>query len=314
MRKQAFEIKSESIRRAFEALKQKSPAGVKRNIALSWSNWGFGMEPLAVSAARLARHGVRFIELHGNRYGADMGYRTRETRKILSDHRIRVAGVCGMFSRECELAANRPHVQQRAIEYIRRQVDLTRELGGTYLLVVPGAVGRPAPLDAYEFDRSAETLRGVADLFVKSRIRGAVEPIRSAEVSFCHTIADAVRFIDAVDHPGIQHINGDVYHMWTEEAHIGEALVAAGSRLVNLHMADSNRCALGEGQMDLDTILRALYLIGYNTPGHYCTPEPLGPGGDPYPAMYGKPDPKKLDRLVEVTVRTFREREALIKG
>jgi hypothetical protein len=30
--------------------------------------------------------------------------------------------------------------------------------------------------------------------------------------------------------------------------------------------------------------------------------------------MYGKPDAKKLDRLVERTVRTFREREAAIKA
>ena len=37
-------------------------------------------------------------------------------------------------------------------------------------------------------------------------------------------------------------------------------------------------------------------------------------GGDPYPAMYGKPDPKLLDKLVEKSVRTFRERESQIKG
>jgi hypothetical protein len=30
--------------------------------------------------------------------------------------------------------------------------------------------------------------------------------------------------------------------------------------------------------------------------------------------MYGKPDPRKLDLLVENTVRTLREREAAIKG
>ena len=30
--------------------------------------------------------------------------------------------------------------------------------------------------------------------------------------------------IKAVNHPGVKHINGDVYHMQTEEPHIGEAL------------------------------------------------------------------------------------------
>ena len=79
--------------------------------------------------------------------------------------------------------------------------------------------------------------------------------------------------------------------------------------MTNLHIADSNRCALGEGSLDLDTLIRALYVIGYNRKGCFVTPEPLGPGGDPYPAMYGKPDKEALDRLVAGTVSYFRERE-----
>jgi hypothetical protein len=53
----------------------------------------------------------------------------------------------------------------------------------------------------------------------------------------------------------------------------------------------------------------ALYLIGFNDDGRYVTPEPLGPGGDPYPAMNGRPSPASLDRLVTTTVTYFRERE-----
>ncbi|MHB8062766.1 MAG: hypothetical protein ACYDG2_09070 [Ruminiclostridium sp.] len=79
-------------------------------------------------------------------------------------------------------------------------------------------------------------------------------------------------------------------------------------------MADSNRCALGDGAMDLDTIIMALYLIGYNTEGRYVTPEPLGPGGAPYSAMYGKPDKASLDSLVMQSAKYFREREELLLG
>ena len=98
-------------------------------------------------------------------------------------------------------------------------------------------------------------------------------------------------------------------HMQAEETHIGEALLDAGEMLINLHMADSNRCALGDGALDLDTIIMALYLIGYNMLGRYVTPEPLGPGGDPYPAMYGKPNTAALNQLVLSTASYFRERE-----
>ena len=98
--------------------------------------------------------------------------------------------------------------------------------------------------------------------------------------------------------------------MQSEESHIGEAVLTAGAQLTNLHLADSNRCALGEGALDVDTLIMALYLVGYNQEGRFVTPEPLGPGGDPYPAMYGKPDPAKLDQLVNQTAGYFRQREA----
>jgi sugar phosphate isomerase/epimerase len=222
---------------------------------------------------------------------------------------MRVAGICGMFSADNDLSSNRAINRQAAIDYIHRELDFARAVGASYMLVVPGAVGRPNSYDSTEFERSVETLRSVADDFKSNGVKAAIEPIRSAEVSFIHSFADAKRYIAAVNHPGVQHINGDVYHMQTEETHIGEALLNAGEMLVNLHMADSNRGALGDGALDLDTIIMALYLIGYNQPGRYVTPEPLGPGSDPYPAMYGKPDPVALDQLVLSTASYFRERE-----
>ena len=144
-------------------------------------------------------------------------------------------------------------------------------------------------------------------------VRAAIEPIRSAEVSLVHTIADAGRYLAAVGHAAIQHINADVYHMQSEETYVPQALLDAGDRLINLHLADSNRCALGNGSLDVDAILMTLYLIDYTEGLRFATPEPLGPGGDPYPAMFGKPDPALLDKLVADTVSYWRERESQIK-
>jgi D-psicose/D-tagatose/L-ribulose 3-epimerase len=311
---QVFQKRNETVRQAFEALKREDPQMLEPRLNLSWSNWGFGLEPLAVSAARLEKHGMEFIELHGNHYGPDMGYKPKETLAILGDHGLKVGGVCGMFSADNDLSSNRAIQRQAAIDYIRRELDFAQAVGGGYLLVVPGAVGRPTAYDASEFHRSIETLRMMGDAFVQSGIKAAIEPIRAAEVSFCHTMADAEAYIQAVDHPGVQHINGDLYHMQSGEAHISEAILSASERLTNLHLADSNRCALGEGALDVDTMIMALYCIGYNRPGCYVTPEPLGPGGDPYPAMNGTPDPAILDHLVGQTARYFREREAVVRA
>lgn len=311
---QNYEKKNAEIREAYLKAKKGDPAKFEDRLNLSWSNWGFGMESLANSAKRLEKAGIAYIELHGNHYGPDLGYKPNDVMQILHDHNLRVGGICGMFSADNDLSGNTGRARQAAIDYIRRELDFAQAVGAGYMLVVPGAVGRPDKYDDMELDRSVESLRIVADDFEAANVKAAIEPIRSAEVSFCHTFADAQRYIAAVNHPGVQHINGDVYHMLVEESHIAYTVWQAGQQLINLHMADTNRCALGEGMLDLDTLIMALYLINYNRPGCYCTPEPLGPGGDPYPAMYGKPDTAKLDALVMTSAKTFFEREDAVRA
>lgn len=309
--KQNYEIRTERIREKFIEYKKANPDRLKRRLKFSWSNWGFGLEEFSVSCERLNRAGISYIELHGNHYGADLGYRPAEVLKIMSDWGIKAGGVCGMFSADNDLSSNRHIQRQAAIDYIKREAEFTAEVGGKYMLVCPAAVGRAKKYDDSEIDRSIDSLSRAADVFVNFGIRAAVEPIRSAETSIVHSIADAKAYIERLNHPGVQHINGDVYHMLVEESHIGEAILDAGKRLTNLHMADTNRCALGDGSLDIDTIIMALYLLDYNNdPSCFVTPEPLGPGGDPYPAQNAKTDPKILDKLVFDSVNYFRAREA----
>lgn len=311
---QNYQKKDEAIRLAFEQLKKEHPERLKQRLNFSWSNWGFGLEDFDTSCARLEKAGIRYIELHGNHYGPDLGYRPSQVLKVMGDHGIACAGVCGMFSADNDLSSNRHIQRQAAIDYIRREAAFTAEVGGKYMLVCPAAVGRPGKYDDSEIDRSIDSLSRVADVFVETGVRAAIEPIRAAETSIVHTFAEAKAYIAALSHPGVQHINGDVYHMLVGESHIGQALWDAGDMLTNLHMADTNRCALGDGALDIDTIIRALYLIGYNNDKCFVTPEPLGPGGDPYPAQNAKTDPAILDKLVFDSVNYFRQREEAVLG
>jgi len=313
MNLQNFEKKKQVLVERFKNLLKRNPSLKKQEIKLSWSNWGFGMESLEQTARRLHKYGIKWIELHGNRYGKDLGYKAKEVLQILEKYDIKVAGICGMFGPENDLSSNSGIVRQNAIDYIRRQLDLCHEVKGTYLLVVPGAVGRPQPYDNSEFERSVATLQIVADDFIKARVRAAIEPIRSAEVSLVHTFEEAKQYIKAVNHPGVRNINGDVYHMQVEEKNIAETILNSGDMMINLHLADSNRCALGDGSMDIDAIIMALYCIGYSQGNRFATPEPLGPGGDPYPAMHGRPDPVFLDKLVSSSASYWRAREKAVK-
>jgi len=53
-------------------------------------------------------------------------------------------------------------------------------------------------------------------------------------------------------------------------------------------------------------------VVGFNNDKCFCSAEPLGPGGDPYPQMFGNPSPELLDRMVEQTARYFYEREEIL--
>lgn len=304
------EIHSKIQDRFLEMKKEKGNFLPRLN--LSWSNWGFGLEPLESSLKRLAANGLQFIELHGNHYGNDLGYDAAEVKRLLDRYGMEVSGICGMFSVENDLSSNSPLARQAALDYVRRELAFAKEVGGHYLLVVPGAVGRSKAYDEGEFYRSSQMLRTLGNDFAEAGICAAIEPIRRDEVSLVHTVSDAKDYIAAVGHPAIGHINGDVFHMQAEEANIAEAILEADEQLVNLHMADSNRRALGNGGLDVDAIIMALYMIGYNRPGCFVSPEPLGPGSDPYQAMNRIPDTAALDELVRQTVSYFREREEVL--
>lgn len=313
---------------------EEAAAVVRRIFAMSMDGYG----PSQI-ARRLSAEIVEIPSIHLARYGEGVNknkavkdpyawgssvivsilkkreYNAEEVSRIMADHGISCGGVCGMFSADNDLSSNRHIQRQAAIDYIRREAAFTAEVGGKYMLVCPAAVGRPGKYDDSETDRSIDALSRIADVFVEHGIRAAIEPIRAAETSIVHTFAEARDYIRRLNHPGVQHINGDVYHMLVGESHIGQAIRDAGSMLTNLHMADTNRCALGDGSLDIDTIIMALYLIGYNQcPSCFVTPEPLGPGGDPYPAQNAKTDSAILDKLVFDSVNYFRAREEELLG
>lgn len=68
------------------------------------------------------------------------------------------------------------------------------------------------------------------------------------------------------------------------------------------------------GSLDLDTLIRARYPLGCKYAGRFVTPEPLASGGNSYPAMNGKPDSVRLDRLVSQTARYFREQDDAVRA
>jgi D-psicose/D-tagatose/L-ribulose 3-epimerase len=310
MKLQNFEQKNNRIREEFEKFIGENKVG--DHLKLSWSNWGFGLEPIEESLKRLSKYNIKYIEIHGNRYGSDLGYNAKKLNKLLKNFGIKVSGVCGMVWEESELSSPNPFIRQRCIDYFKRNVELCKDIGGEYILFSPAAIGRPEKYDDFEFERVVETLKILGDVFLEAGVKAALEPVRADEVSLCNKFEDAVKIIDAVNHKGVRHIAGDVYHMFHHETHIGETLLNYGDYLINLHLADTNRKALGSGMLDLDIIIMSLYLIGYNTKRAFVSAEPLGPSSNPYYQRYGITKPEILNKLVSDTASYFYEREKIL--
>lgn len=310
---QPFEVYNREIKDAFLSARRQDPNHFLRKIDLAWSVWMFGTEGLAASAKRLSANGIRYVEMKGDHQTRDLGTAAVYAREVLAGNGLQASGTCGMFGSENDLSSNSAYVRQHAIDYVRSEVEFLAELGGSYLIVVPSAVGRPVPIDNGEFVRSARSLAACGDDFAAAGIAAAVEPIRSAEVSLIHTVKEAVSYIEAVGHSAIGHINADIYHMSLEETHIGQAILSCGDRLKNLHLADTNRDGLGRGMMDLDTVIMAAYLTGMNQEGRFLTPEPLGPYPDPYVLANSPCKTEIMDSLVKESVRHFREREEYVR-
>src|SRR5207302_4022170 len=123
-------------------------------------------------------------------------------------------------------------------------LDLAGELGTGIVVVpiwgrtrhLPGiATGRTRDQDEELF---LEGLRPLAERAERAGARIFLEPLNRYQNDLCVTIADAVRFRDALDSPSVL-VVGDTFHMNIEEADMAASLADAGERLGYVQMADS---------------------------------------------------------------------------
>ena len=125
---------------------------------------------------------------------------------------------------------------------------------------LPGiATGRTRDQDEELF---LEGLRPLAERAERAGARIFLEPLNRYQNDLCVTIADAVRFRDALDSPSVL-VVGDTFHMNIEEADMAASLADAGERLGYVQMADSQRFEPGAGHIDFSSIFAALAGMGY---------------------------------------------------
>ena len=142
-------------------------------------------------------------------------------------------------------------------------VTLCAELGGEIVTVVPGRVGKIVPTSTPENEWKwvVEGLREVAAFAEEKNIKIGLEPLNRFETYFLNRTNQALALADEVGH-GCG-ITFDVFHLALEEKDMFAAMRTCGSRIVDVHIADNNRLAAGDGSFDWNKIMSVLAETGY---------------------------------------------------
>jgi D-psicose/D-tagatose/L-ribulose 3-epimerase len=257
----------------------------------SISNWIYGEEPLRKTFERLRRFGYDGIELKGE----PQEYSPEEVNQLCREFDLQVLSIAGIYPWPTEgrdLANPNPQVRDRAVSYLRECVDFASGVGSPLIIVVPSAVAKTGPVGdfeseeewaeaaAREWDYAVDSLRRAAAYAEEMGILLAVEPINRYETFLINNVDQGLSFVSDVGSSVVK-LHLDTFHMNIEEKDPAEAVRKAGELLVNVHIADSNRQAVGYGHTDFRAIVKALKDIGYE---RALALEPLPPVPDPYVA------------------------------
>ncbi|MFB6272681.1 MAG: sugar phosphate isomerase/epimerase family protein [Salinibacter sp.] len=255
------------------------------------SNWIYGGESLEQTFQRLQRYSYDGVELKGE----PKEYDPARVRRLCDDYDLEVLSIAGIYPWERsgrDLSNPDEERRQQAIDYVRRCCDFAAELGAPVLIVVPSAVGKTVPVinphDEPAWEKAVQeewanaqsSLSAIAPHAEETGVTLAVEPINRYETFLVNSAAQARELTNAIDSDAVG-VHLDSFHMNIEEADPPQAVRDTADSLANVHVADSNREAVGRGHFDFRSFIHALLEINY---AGSIAMEPLPPVPDPYMA------------------------------
>jgi len=258
-----------------------------RNMQYSISNWIYATEDLEKSFQRLAKYKYDAVELEGE--PDKEKYKPKKVKKMLQQYELKVSSIAGMYLWKDEikrdLASSDKKIREQTIIYLFKCIDYAQLMGAKLVIVVPAAVSKLAPSISKKEDwkNSVKAVQEVAKYAEKKDILLAIEPINRYETYLVNSIQDALYYVCEVNSSHVK-IMADTFHMNIEERDIPEAIRICRNNLINVHIADSNRCSVGRGHINFKALIKALKEINYQ---YALTLEPLPPVSDPYLALEG---------------------------
>ena len=201
------------------------------------------------------------------------------TARIAGEYGLGVAaGLCGKLT--ADLSNADPVIARRGEELVARGIAMARDMGATMLAgpsfsavhrygLPPSELARERAIEAY--GRLSERARTAG-------VRIGLEALNRYESNFINTVGQAADFCRQVGSDAM-FVHGDLFHMNIEEGNLALAVESVKDVLGYVHVAESHRGALGEGNTDWQTFFGALARIGYDGPITFesFSPAVLGP-------------------------------------
>jgi sugar phosphate isomerase/epimerase len=197
---------------------------------------------------------------------ASLDLSPRELEGIFADSPVRAANIAGSAA----LLDPDPAERAAAKDLMRRRLELAATLGAVGVLTVPqfGPAPRLPDLSPYktagELERElfVEQLEELAPAASDAGVPIFLEPLNRYEQHLVNRLEQGVAFAEQVG-DGVE-IMADFFHMNIEEADIAASILAAGTHIVHVHVADSNRLQPGKGHLDFRPGFAALKEAGYD--------------------------------------------------
>jgi sugar phosphate isomerase/epimerase len=234
---------------------------------IAMHNW-MRAEPVETTIRRLAKYGYDGIEISYDSVALAPGATgTAAVRESLRENNIECVGSISLMFAGRDLIHNDPAVRASSVDYLKNCITMISELrggGGGTMSIVPSEVGKVKELASpeEEWTWAVEGLKELREHASAEGVRIAIEPLNRFETNFLNRHDQALLLASEVgDDVGVCL---DVYHMNQEEANVLQAFRNAGDRLFDVHVADNNRMACGQGQLDWAGILGTLKEIGYD--------------------------------------------------
>jgi D-psicose/D-tagatose/L-ribulose 3-epimerase len=231
---------------------------------VSMHNW-MRAEPVETTIQRLAKYGYDSIEISYDSVELSPGAPgTKAVAQMLKDNGITCYGSISLMFAGRDLIHNDPAVRASSVDYLKKCTQMVADFGGSTMSIVPSEVGKVKALASpeEEWQWAIEGLKEVRDYANKVGVRVALEPLNRFETNFLNRHDQALLLAENVG-PDVG-VCLDVYHMNMEDANMFKAIENAGARLFDLHVADNNRMACGQGALDWERLLTTCKQVGYN--------------------------------------------------